>query len=74
MNNNKIIYNFIRHKCPYVSQTSKASNQYVHSKGIIESFPPKVHMTKLTNKNEIVKNKTFGSIQLISPKLYNKSV
>ena len=46
----------------------------VHSKSIIESFPPVVHMTKLTNKNEIIKNKTLGSIHLISPKMYNKSV
>ena len=46
----------------------------VHSKRIIESFPPKVHMTKLTNKNEIIKNKTLGSIHLISPKMYNKGV
>jgi hypothetical protein len=46
----------------------------VHSKSIIESFPPKVHMTKLTNKNEFVKNKTLGSIHLKSPKMYNKSV
>jgi hypothetical protein len=46
----------------------------VHSKSIIESFPSKVHMTKLTNKNEIIKNKTLGSFHLISPKMYNKSV
>ena len=45
----------------------------VHRKSIIESFPPKVYMTKLTNKNEIIKNKTLGSIHLISPKMYNKS-
>jgi len=32
----------------------------VHNKRIIESFPPKVHMTKLTNKNEIGKYKTLG--------------
>jgi hypothetical protein len=46
----------------------------VHSKSIIENFPPVVHMTKLTNKNEIVKNKTLGSIHLISSNMYNKSV
>ena len=46
----------------------------VHSKSIIESFPPVVHMTKLTNKNEIIKNKTLGSIHLISPKMYNKNI
>jgi hypothetical protein len=46
----------------------------VHSKSIIESFPPKVHMTKLTNKNEIANIKTLGSIHLISLKMYNKSV
>ena len=46
----------------------------VHSKSIIESFSPNVHMTKLSNKNEIIKNKTSGNIHLISPKMYNKSV
>ena len=46
----------------------------VHNKSIIESFPPVLHMTKLTNKNEIVKNKTLGSIYLISPKMYKRKV
>ena len=46
----------------------------VHSKRIIERFPPKVHMTKLTNKNEIVKNKTLGNVHLISSQMYNKGV
>ena len=30
----------------------------------IESFPPEVHMNKLSNLNEIVKDKTLGSIYL----------
>jgi hypothetical protein len=40
----------------------------------MKDIPHKVHMTKPTNTNEIIKNKTLGSIHLISPKMYNKSV
>ena len=54
------VCNFIIQKFLISARYLKQVKNNVRSKRIIESFPSKVHMTKLINMNEIVKNNILG--------------